>query len=134
MVYVNVKHHVYFVAFLARVGRKKISSLLHYPRKIKFIHSFSLCTPLPDSFVLLQTNGCFASSMLKLRLTFGNALSLICSPKQWSYLPSGRDVTAHASILSAAVVCVCVCVCLSVCVSVCVCVRACHFSSIFQCL
>ena len=60
--------------------------------------TFSLCTHLPDNFVLLQTHGHFASPMLLKTKTFGQRSFSYSALKQWNYLPSasGHIQSSHA--------------------------------------
>ena len=60
----------------ARIGYSQLSVTTSSPTHLLPISlTFSLCTPLPNSFVLLQTHGYFVSPVLEKRRVFANAVS-----------------------------------------------------------
>ena len=69
----------------ARAGRKKIMCLLHYPRKIKFIHSFSLSLSLSLSLCMCNISRTGPS---KARAGFKKTLCLLHYPRVRSFMHS----------------------------------------------
>ena len=91
------------------------SSLTHQPVSL----TFSLCTPLPVHFILLQTHGYFVLCIPHVRTKkIGQCHSSCCAQKHWNFPPLFVMFLLCANV--SVCVCVCVCVCVHVCVRECV--------------